>query len=215
MVCRNACPLISRSLWSLTVDVATNPLHPTSTGQIWTFQPGCLALTASSQYHSFSLSKASYMGHSGLNKIGSMMWVQPQHNVWSKASDGSFRGQVEVAVHLPASFNLGLLQWIHSRIGAVAWWCFPRHILSFSYKWYQVNGHQAGFALILELWVSIYICQTLEHFALPPGVKTLGKALHPVRTCFSIDGATLKMGLHPPTVKDLWALGWHHQLLWW
>lgn len=64
-----------------------------------------------------------------------------------------------------------------------------RHILNCSCKWYQVNRHQAGFALILELWVSIYICQALEHFALPPGVKTLGKALHPVRICLSIDGA--------------------------
>lgn len=52
-----------------------------------------------------------------------------------------------------------------------------------------MNGHQAGFALILELCFLIYICQALEDFALPPGVKTLGKALHPVKICLSIDGA--------------------------
>lgn len=59
MAWRSACPLMLRSLISLTVDVATKPRHPTSTGLILTLQPCCSASAANSEYHSFFLSQAS------------------------------------------------------------------------------------------------------------------------------------------------------------
>ena len=53
------CPLIPKSFINLTVDVATKPRHPTSTGQTFALYPLCSASAARSEYRSFFLSKAS------------------------------------------------------------------------------------------------------------------------------------------------------------
>ena len=58
MACRRACPHTPIPLRSLVVDVATNPLHPTSTGSTWACQPRCPASAAMSEYFSLLRSYA-------------------------------------------------------------------------------------------------------------------------------------------------------------
>ena len=59
MARRRTCLLIPRSFISLTVDVATKPRHPTSTGQTFTLHPLCSASVERSEYRSIFRSKAS------------------------------------------------------------------------------------------------------------------------------------------------------------
>ena len=59
MALRDACPRTPIPLRSLVVDVATKPLHPTSTGSTWARQPRCSASAAMSEYFSRFRSYAS------------------------------------------------------------------------------------------------------------------------------------------------------------
>lgn len=63
MVCRRAMPRISRSLSSLMVEEATNPLLPTSIGQTLVLEPCCFTSAASSVWCNFLCLQAFSASH--------------------------------------------------------------------------------------------------------------------------------------------------------